>query len=50
MGHSDLGIGAWSVLVYIFLYLPIVVLIVFSFNNQKLNVTGRLHARWYTAF
>ncbi len=39
MGHSDLGIGAWSVLVYVFLYMPVVVLIVFSFNSQKLNVT-----------
>jgi spermidine/putrescine transport system permease protein len=39
MGHSDLGLGTWSVLVYIFLYMPVVVLIVFSFNSQKLNVT-----------
>lgn len=39
MGHSDIGIGAWSALVYVFLYMPVVVLIVFSFNSQKLNVT-----------
>jgi len=39
MGHSDIGLGAWSALVYIFLYMPVVVLIVFSFNSQKLNVT-----------
>jgi spermidine/putrescine transport system permease protein len=39
MGHSDLGIGVWSVLVYIFLYMPVAVLIVYSFNSQKLNVT-----------
>ncbi len=39
MGHSDLGIGAWSVIVYIFLYMPVVVLIVYSFNSQKLNVS-----------
>ncbi len=39
MGHSDLGIAAWSVLVYIFLYMPVAVLIVYSFNSQKLNVT-----------
>ena len=39
MGHSDLGLGVWSVLVYVFLYMPVVVLIVFSFNSQKLNVT-----------
>jgi spermidine/putrescine transport system permease protein len=38
MGHSDLGIAAWSVLVYIFLYMPVVVLIVYSFNSQRLNV------------
>jgi spermidine/putrescine transport system permease protein len=39
MGYSDIGIGAWSALVYIFLYMPVVVLIVYSFNSQRLNVT-----------
>jgi spermidine/putrescine transport system permease protein len=38
MRHSDIGIGAWAILVYIFLYMPIAVLIVFSFNSQRLNV------------
>jgi spermidine/putrescine transport system permease protein len=39
MGHSDIGIGVWSVLTYVFLYMPVVVLIVYSFNSQRLNVT-----------
>jgi spermidine/putrescine transport system permease protein len=38
MRHSDIGLGAWSVLVYVFLYMPVVVLIVYSFNSQRLNV------------
>ncbi len=50
MGHSDIGIGAWSIIVYIFLYLPIVVLIIFSFNKQVLNIqwTG-FTFDWYIA-
>ena len=39
MHYSDLGLSTWSALVYIFLYMPVVVLIVYSFNSQKLNVT-----------
>lgn len=38
MAHSDIGLGLWSVLTFVFLYLPIVVLVVFSFNSQRLNV------------
>ena len=37
-GHSDLALGVWSSLVFVFLYLPIVVLVIFSFNKQPLNV------------
>ena len=50
MGHSDIGITAWAVLVYIFLYMPIVVLIIFSFNKQVLNInwTG-FTFDWYIA-
>ncbi|MCE9633988.1 MAG: ABC transporter permease subunit [Methylophilales bacterium] len=40
---------SWMIAVYIFLYLPIVTLVVFSFNNSSL-VTVWSHAslRWYT--
>lgn len=30
--------GGWTVLVFLFLYLPIVVLVVYSFNTSRLNV------------
>jgi spermidine/putrescine transport system permease protein len=50
MRHSDIGIVTWSILVYIFLYLPIVVLIVFSFNQQVLNITWEgFTIDWYIA-
>lgn len=40
----------WMIAVYIFLYMPIVTLVIFSFNNSPL-VTVWTHAslRWYTA-
>jgi spermidine/putrescine transport system permease protein len=50
MRHSDIGIATWSILTYIFLYLPIVVLIVFSFNKQVLNITWEgFTFDWYIA-
>jgi spermidine/putrescine transport system permease protein len=50
MRHSDIGIAAWSILTYIFLYLPIVVLIVFSFNEQVLNINWEgFTFDWYIA-
>ncbi len=50
MRHSDIGIATWSILVYIFLYLPIVVLIIFSFNKQVLNITWEgFTFDWYIA-
>lgn len=41
---------SWMVIVYLFLYMPIVTLVVFSFNDSKL-VTVWSHAsfRWYSA-
>ena len=30
--------GWWTLLVFVFLYLPIVLLIVYSFNTSRLNV------------
>jgi spermidine/putrescine transport system permease protein len=50
MRFSDIGLGAWSIIMFIFLYLPIVVLIIFSFNDQKLNVYWtHFTTKWYWA-
>ena len=42
--------NAWMVLVYLFLYLPIITLVIYSFNDSRL-VTTWTHAslRWYEA-
>lgn len=48
MRHSTPAIAAWAIAMYVFLFLPVVVLVLFSFNRQKMNVkwTGfTLH--WY---
>lgn len=34
----EAGLGAWTVVVFLFLYLPILVLVVYSFNASRLNV------------
>jgi spermidine/putrescine transport system permease protein len=34
----DAGLGIWTGLVFLFLYLPILVLVVYSFNDSRLNV------------
>ncbi len=50
MAHSDIGIATWAILVYVFFYLPIVVLVVFSFNKQVLNITWEgFTFDWYIA-
>lgn len=42
------GLGAYAVLFYVYLYLPIVVLIVFSFNSDRLNLFWEGFTwRWY---
>lgn len=44
----NLGFGAWTVAVFAFLYLPILVLIVYSFNTSKLNVVWEgFTFKWY---
>src|SRR5215212_6863722 len=35
---TDLLLGGWTGLVFAFLYLPIVLLIIFSFNDSRLNL------------
>jgi spermidine/putrescine transport system permease protein len=50
MRFSDIGLGVWSTVMFIFLYLPIVVLVIFSFNDQKLNVYWtHFTTKWYWA-
>lgn len=42
------GLGAWTALVFIFLYLPILVLVAYSFNTSKLNIVWEgFTFRWY---
>ncbi len=44
---SKFGLG-WLIAVYLFLYLPILTLIVFSFNDSRLNSTwGGFTFKWY---
>jgi putrescine transport system permease protein len=46
---SRFGVG-WLIAVYLFLYLPILTLIVFSFNNSPLNSQwGGFTLKWYAA-
>jgi len=50
MRFSDIGLATWSIVMFIFLYLPIVVLIIYSFNDQKLNVYWtHFTTKWYWA-
>lgn len=34
----NLGLGVWTAIVFAFLYLPILVLVLYSFNTSKLNI------------
>ncbi len=44
----NLLLGGWSLLVFAFLYLPIVLLVVYSFNASKLSVVWEgLTFKWY---
>ena len=38
MALSDVGIATWAVITYIFLYLPVVVLVLFSFTSDQFNL------------
>jgi spermidine/putrescine transport system permease protein len=50
MKFSDVGILVWSVIVYIFLYLPIAVLVLFSFTKDPLGLTFRPFTfKWFTS-
>jgi spermidine/putrescine transport system permease protein len=42
--------GGWSLMVFAFLYLPIALLVVFSFNSSKLNIRWEgFSTKWYEA-
>lgn len=42
--------GGWTVLVLLFFYIPILFLVVYSFNNSKLNIVWEgFTLKWYTA-
>jgi spermidine/putrescine transport system permease protein len=44
----DAGLGIWTGLVFLFLYLPILVLVVYSFNESRLNVVWEgFTMEWY---
>jgi spermidine/putrescine transport system permease protein len=44
----NLGLGAWTAAVFVFLYLPIVVLVVYSFNVSRLNIVWEgFTLKWY---
>ena len=42
--------GAWTALVFAFLYIPILLLIIFSFNSSRLNIRWEgFSLKWYGA-
>ncbi len=44
----ELGLAGWTAAVFVFLYLPIVVLVAYSFNTSKLNIVWEgFTFRWY---
>lgn len=44
----DRGLGLWTALVFGFLYLPILVLVAYSFNDSRLNIVWEgFTLRWY---
>lgn len=50
MKRRNIGSLIYTLFVYIFLYLPIIVLVVFSFNNSKLNsVWTGFTMKWYVS-
>jgi ABC-type sulfate transport system permease component len=47
---QNLFFGGWSLMVFAFLYLPIALLVVFSFNSSKLNIRWEgFSTKWYEA-
>jgi ABC-type spermidine/putrescine transport system permease subunit II len=48
MGSVNLALGSWAGVVFLFLYLPIAILVLYSFNRSRLNIIWEgftLH--WY---
>jgi len=45
---QDIFLGTWTVLVMAFLYVPILLLVVFSFNSSRLNIRWEgFSTKWY---
>lgn len=49
-GIERWALGAWTALVFGFLYIPILLLIIFSFNSSRLNIRWEgVSLKWYAA-
>jgi spermidine/putrescine transport system permease protein len=47
---QNLSFGVWTALVFAFLYIPIILLVVFSFNSSRLNIRWEgFSLKWYEA-
>jgi spermidine/putrescine transport system permease protein len=47
---QGLALGAWTAVVLVFLYVPIALLVVFSFNSSRLNIQWEgFSTQWYVA-
>ncbi len=45
---TDMVLKSWTIVILIFLYLPILLLIIYSFNNSKLNIVWEgFTFKWY---
>lgn len=45
---TDLVLKSWTIVILIFLYLPILLLVIYSFNNSKLNIVWEgFTFKWY---
>jgi spermidine/putrescine transport system permease protein len=50
LGIQRWTLGAWTALVFAFLYVPILLLIIFSFNSSRLNIRWEgFSLKWYAA-
>ena len=47
---QGLALGTWTAVVFVFLYVPIALLVVFSFNSSRLNIQWEgFSTQWYVA-
>ncbi len=50
MTRSSRWLGTYASLAYAFLHLPLLILVVFSFNASKFTTWGGFSLDWYRAF